>query len=449
MLVNHLDVAELYVAMFQRVPEYNGFAYWLATAWENRWNKNTLAKEMAKAAVNLVTVNPLYHPSYPQYVGIDINNLNMEQAIAVVSKMYEVLFNKSYQEDPKGVEYWADLIANKKMDFGVVVSGMLEAAKDYLNSPDKNAQNSARAFVNKVDFALVSALAFVKDFDGDFQKYQNWIKMINEDPASKDRVAKIILNEKLKPDGGFYTPVVSNYSEAPAYWVTNKNMYLIRHKSNFPNPNGFMKIENYPDRLVINDIGTAPKIIIPGFGESLATRERIYLTGETDRKVEVNLKYLGFNFADFYTKGGIEINATAVPGKTSIWETILNLGRSQETINAKVNPNNLGMSGSKEQLGLLVSGFSFNQDKIVIDIPDDQLNKIKIVYEENKEISGSPVAGEEVLYIINNRNTNGLVYIGYYKDENKNGIVDENIHMITLANTIGSPETLSNWFSVM
>lgn len=191
MALSVTDVLELYVAMFQRAPEAEGLGYWYAVANAKNLTKAQLANEMAKAVTGLVYNYPTVALNYPEYIGIDVNSMTYDQAKAIINKMYQVLFNKDYSQDPSGIDYWAKLISQDKKSLGEVVVGMIDAAKGLLNSSDPAVKNAAQAFVNKIAVAQYVA-SQVQKFNGDFGMFQNFIKNVDHSAESIDAAKALV-----------------------------------------------------------------------------------------------------------------------------------------------------------------------------------------------------------------------------------------------------------------
>lgn len=191
--VTYTDVIELYVAMFQRAPEREGANYWYNLATTQNMSKDELANAMFNAAVGLVNQNASYQTIYPQYK-IDPANITMEQAKNIIENMYKILFNKSYLEDPTGIDYWAGKIANDKLNVGFIVTEMVKAARNLVDSTDPVTKNAALSFVNKVQ-AATQISQIITSFDGDFTKFQNYIKNVNQNSSTIDTAIQTAIND--------------------------------------------------------------------------------------------------------------------------------------------------------------------------------------------------------------------------------------------------------------
>lgn len=201
--VTYQDVVELYVAMFQRAPEKEGADYWYNLATTQNLSKSALADAMFKAAVDIITSNPNYRTIYSQYNNINPDNITLTQAKDIVDKIYQTIFNKSYIDDPVGVNYWAGKIANEKMNVGYIVTKIIEAGRYLVNSTDIATKNAALSFVNKVEAAVEISKVY-KTFDGNFYKFQEYIKNINQDP---DTVSMAIQEAIVNSPSSFTTRI--------------------------------------------------------------------------------------------------------------------------------------------------------------------------------------------------------------------------------------------------
>ena len=188
MAVTKLDVAKLYIAMFDRAPEKEGLDYWYKEA-ESGKSLSQIADEMASAA-------KAYPDIYPQYANYDPSN--PDSVKAVINEVYKILFNKDETTDAKGVNYWVNEITSGKMDLGTAVVTLEKAAEGYLNSDDAAAKAAAETFENRADAAVKIADILPKaDVNGDgkidasdFQVFQDTIKEVTDDKTTIDKAVK-------------------------------------------------------------------------------------------------------------------------------------------------------------------------------------------------------------------------------------------------------------------
>jgi len=194
MAVTRDDVIKLYVAMFHRAPEGNAVDTWVQAAESEGWGLAELAQTMCAAAIEVVQSDESYASIYPEYANLDLSNLTEESVRAVIESVYEILFNKTYEDDPEGIDGWvADVIENGQPLGNAIASIVLVAEQIYNGEveADEQAKAAAEAFVNKVEVAKYFA-ENVSEFNGDFGAYQQIIADVTDDPdtveAAKEEV---------------------------------------------------------------------------------------------------------------------------------------------------------------------------------------------------------------------------------------------------------------------
>jgi len=126
--MNKIDVVKIYLALFNRPPEKEGLDNWYTQAIENNWDMSELAEHMFDAAVSVVNSSDDYKEIYPQYADFDINN--EDKVREVVETIYKTLFNKTYDDDPQGIDGWVEGIITTH-NIGNVVSSLINAADEY------------------------------------------------------------------------------------------------------------------------------------------------------------------------------------------------------------------------------------------------------------------------------------------------------------------------------
>lgn len=186
MAITKDDVIKLYVAMFNRAPEGDGVNAWYVAAIENNWGLAELAQSMLNAAVQVVKGNATYESIYPQYANLDLTNLTADTVRPVIETVYKILFNKDYTVDPEGIDGWVNNVVQNGQPLGNAIASIVLAAEQIYNDPnypDPDAKKAATAFVNKIEVAKYVADNFPK-FDGDFKKFQQFIKPVTDDPNS-------------------------------------------------------------------------------------------------------------------------------------------------------------------------------------------------------------------------------------------------------------------------
>ena len=184
-----LDIAKLYIAMFDRAPEKTGLDYWYKEV-EAGKSLSQIANEMASAAKK-------YPNMYPQYA--NYNPDDADSVKTVINKVYKILFNKDDTTDAKGVNYWVDQIVKEHKDLGTVIVTLEKAAEEYLNSDNAAAKAAAETFENRTDAAIkVSNIIPSADVNGDgkidstdFSTFQNIITKVTAKQSTIDTAVKL------------------------------------------------------------------------------------------------------------------------------------------------------------------------------------------------------------------------------------------------------------------
>ncbi|BCD64632.1 hypothetical protein NitYY0814_C1484 [Nitratiruptor sp. YY08-14] len=191
MAITKRDVAKLYVAMFNRAPEGEGLNNWYYAAIENGWDLGQLAQSMLNAAQQVVESDPAYETIYPQYVNVDTTDAASVRAI--IETVYKILFNKDYNTDPQGIDGWVKSVVEDGQPLGNAIASITLAAEQILNDPnaDAAAKAAAQAFENKIDVAEYTAQKF-PTFTGDFEKFQKFVEVVNDDPGSIDAAKDLV-----------------------------------------------------------------------------------------------------------------------------------------------------------------------------------------------------------------------------------------------------------------
>ena len=196
MAVTRDDVIKLYVAMFHRAPEGNAVDTWVQAAESEGWGLAELAQTMCAAAIEVVQSDESYASIYPEYANLDLSNLTEESVRAVIESVYEILFNKTYEDDPEGIDGWvADVIENGQPLGNAIASIVLVAEQIYNGEveADEQAKTAAQAFMNKVEVAKYFA-DNVSEFNGDFEAYQQIIADVTDDPDTVNNAKQETFN---------------------------------------------------------------------------------------------------------------------------------------------------------------------------------------------------------------------------------------------------------------
>jgi len=178
-----------YIALFSRAPEGNAVRYWE----DNANDEKDLALKMVMAAEDLVEKNKEYEKIYPQYVNIDLKNY--ESVRKIIETIYSNIFNKTYEDDPKGIDYWTNDIISGKLTLQDAIYSIVKATLTTNWSGD--AYIAYKTFLNRID-ASKYVSENIDEFDGDFIEFQNFVKKVDENEDSIEVVKKEI--DTLKGD---------------------------------------------------------------------------------------------------------------------------------------------------------------------------------------------------------------------------------------------------------
>ena len=196
-MISKEDVAALYVALFNRAPEGAGLNSWYEAALLNNWGIGELAESMLLAAQQIVSSNVEYQSIYPQYVNIDPSNPDSVRAI--IETVYKTLFNKSYYDDPNGIDTWVSNVVSGIQSIGEAIASIEIVAKQIglgeIHADDQTVK-AAKTFLNRINAALYVS-ENIQDFDGDFTKFQNYILEVNDDPTSLETLKNQILSSNI------------------------------------------------------------------------------------------------------------------------------------------------------------------------------------------------------------------------------------------------------------
>lgn len=197
-MVSKEDIIGLYIALFGRAPEGNGLEYWYNFAINNNLTLSQVANSMLSAAEQVVSSNSFYRNIYPQYVDIDVSNYYDVRDI--VETIYKNIFDKDYNNDPQGIDGWVNAVLNGGMDIGSVAATIMEAALNTDWSHDINAFKAYKTFLNRINVAEYIANQ-IKDFDGDFYKFKNYIYKVNDNETSIQNIKEELFLDKINTEG--------------------------------------------------------------------------------------------------------------------------------------------------------------------------------------------------------------------------------------------------------
>jgi hypothetical protein len=127
------EVSQLYVSIFGRASEGEGNTYW-------RTQPN-----IATAATAMLDTDAARY-----YFG---GSLNSNQAF--IEHIYINTLSKTYEDDPAGINYWAELLESGKNTRGEVVAIMVDVIKDY--APPQYPGDPGGLYYNEDDHAAIAA----------------------------------------------------------------------------------------------------------------------------------------------------------------------------------------------------------------------------------------------------------------------------------------------------
>ncbi|BCD60690.1 MULTISPECIES: hypothetical protein [unclassified Nitratiruptor] len=202
------DVAALYIAMFQRAPSKSELDSWYNDAIEHRRDLGSTAEAMLQAAQLAVNGFGL-QKMYPQYINVDPTN--PESVRNIISTVYETLFNKSYQDDPNGIDTWVNQVISGQQSIGEAIASIKIIGEGIATKPDdyraffktdidfNNAFHAAKAFEAKVDAAMevANTIENVKVDENTLKKMQDLIKSVasEADVSIVKNMAQYMKNE--------------------------------------------------------------------------------------------------------------------------------------------------------------------------------------------------------------------------------------------------------------
>ena len=121
-MVSKKGIVALYISLFGRAPEGEGLYSWYSLANQNNLSMEQVASKMIEAAQQVVNSNDQYKQIYPQYTNINTKDYNSVKSI--VETVYQNIFNKSYNDDPNGIDGWVNSVINGHMSLGGAVASI-------------------------------------------------------------------------------------------------------------------------------------------------------------------------------------------------------------------------------------------------------------------------------------------------------------------------------------
>ena len=130
-MISQENIAQLYIALFGRAPEKEGFDYWYNLAISKNWDLVTLANNMFFAASQ----------TFPEYNDIE----------KVIESIYLNVLGKSPQDDPEGIQYWINQINSGNTTVGKAAADIIYVAlNQYQGTP------AVKTLLNRVQLGLYS-----------------------------------------------------------------------------------------------------------------------------------------------------------------------------------------------------------------------------------------------------------------------------------------------------
>jgi len=184
-----------YIALFGRAPEGSAIKYWE----DNVSDEKDLALKMVMAAENLIEKNSEYEKIYPQYVNINLKNYDSIKKI--IETIYSNIFNKTYDDDPEGIDYWTNNIIDGKLTLQDAIYSIVKAT--LTTNWSGEAYKAYKTFLNRIE-ASKYVSENIYNFDGDFLKFQNFVKKVDDTEDSVEKVKEEINTLK----GDVETPIL-------------------------------------------------------------------------------------------------------------------------------------------------------------------------------------------------------------------------------------------------
>jgi hypothetical protein len=191
-MVTETQLAELYVALFQRAPTQEELDSWYQVE-----KDKTLAEagaDMLYAATQVVQSDPTAQQLYPEYANLASGQLTEDQVTQVINAVYQVLFGKDITTDPEGVKGWVQYALQHGADLhslGETIASITYIGEQFADgtipTTDPDTLNAALAFKNKVQVALEAAKQ-IQHFDGDFETLHDLITEVDHTPDSVEKV---------------------------------------------------------------------------------------------------------------------------------------------------------------------------------------------------------------------------------------------------------------------
>ncbi len=198
------DIIKLYSALFFRAPEKEGVDGWYNLALKDNLSLAEIADSMVLAAAQIVSTDSVYENLYPEYVDLDLNDENDVRAI--IKRIYKVLFDKSYEDDPQGIDGWVENIVSHSQTIGEAAESIIIVADEIANGEilaDENTYKAAVTFENRLKVSKYVYENYQKadtDADGviDFSLFENFIANVDNTIDSVNNEMNYIKNLTLQ-----------------------------------------------------------------------------------------------------------------------------------------------------------------------------------------------------------------------------------------------------------
>ena len=176
-MVSREGIVALYISLFGRAPEGEGLYAWYTLANQNNLSMEDVANKMIEAAQQVVNSDEQYKQIYPQYINVNPSDYNSVKAI--IETIYKNIFNKTYDDDPTGIDTWVNSVINGEMSLGSATANIIYAALNTDWSNDPEAYKAYKTFVNRIDVSLFVA-DNIKKFNGDFNQFKSFLEDVND-----------------------------------------------------------------------------------------------------------------------------------------------------------------------------------------------------------------------------------------------------------------------------
>jgi len=244
-MISKDKIIELYVAMFQRAPSKAEVEYWYNDSINHNYTEKQLAENMVNGAI-AATKNYNLADLYPSYANLDLSNYDSIKN--VIESVYQTLFDKTYNDDPNGIDYWTNAVYSNEKTLGEAILDIVNVALDIPKNPDywrdyylqngysedyfNGALKAAETYINRVEAAKEIAnnidsinLNDPNKLKEDIQTMKNVVlKVKNENDVNK---IKEKVNDGLDGIKAFIDNEVGESSNSQYFTIENGTLKLI------------------------------------------------------------------------------------------------------------------------------------------------------------------------------------------------------------------------------